>query len=254
MSLPLKTQLVVVLLVVALHALALGGLALGLQQRPAPDSTDATLRETLLMAELLQPPAPAPTPAAEPAAAPAVRPAPAPLPAQPAQPAPRAAPTPTPTPTPVPEPVQAPAPVPPAAAVPATPVRPAGPNALADASTAAVQPAEQAPSAAPARGPAPATAPPPVQLPSSSADYLNNPRPPYPALSRRLGEQGRVLVRVRIEADGRPSQAELQESSGYDRLDQTALQTVMRWRYVPGQRGGVPEPMWFSVPIQFVLE
>jgi periplasmic protein TonB len=93
-----------------------------------------------------------------------------------------------------------------------------------------------------------------VQLPSTNADYLNNPRPPYPALSRRLGEQGRVLVRVLIEADGRPSKVELQESSGYDRLDQTALQTVMRWRYVPGKRGDEPEAMWFSVPIQFVLE
>ena len=93
-----------------------------------------------------------------------------------------------------------------------------------------------------------------MELPSTNADYLNNPRPPYPALSRRLGEQGRVLVRVLIEPDGRPSKAELQESSGYDRLDQTALQTVMRWRFVPGKRAGVPEAMWFSVPIQFVLE
>jgi len=93
-----------------------------------------------------------------------------------------------------------------------------------------------------------------VELPSSSAAYLNNPRPAYPALSRRLGEQGTVVVRVLIETDGTASRAEIRQSSGYERLDQTALQTVQRWRYVPGKRAGVPEAMWFNVPISFVLE
>jgi protein TonB len=37
-------------------------------------------------------------------------------------------------------------------------------------------------------------------------------------------------------------------------LDLAALQTVKRWRYVPGKRAGVAEAMWFSVPIRFVLE
>jgi protein TonB len=93
-----------------------------------------------------------------------------------------------------------------------------------------------------------------VQLPSSSAAYLNNPRPAYPPLSRRLGEQGKVVVRVFIEADGSASRAEVQQSSGYERLDRTAVETVLRWRYVPGKRAGVPEGMWFNIPINFVLE
>jgi periplasmic protein TonB len=93
-----------------------------------------------------------------------------------------------------------------------------------------------------------------IDLPSTNADYLNNPRPPYPPLSKRLGEQGKVVVRVLIDADGLASQAEIRSSSGYDRLDQTALQTVLRWRYVPGKRNGIAEAMWFNVPIQFVLE
>jgi protein TonB len=91
-------------------------------------------------------------------------------------------------------------------------------------------------------------------LPSTQADYLNNPRPPYPPLSKRLGEQGRVVLRVRIETDGTASQAEIQRSSGFERLDQTALKTVLRWRFVPGKRNGVPEAMWFNIPIHFVLE
>ena len=101
---------------------------------------------------------------------------------------------------------------------------------------------------------APAPAPARVELPSSDADYLQNPKPAYPPLSKRLGEQGKVVVRVRIELDGKAHQAEIKQSSGFERLDQSALATVLRWRYVPGKRAGVPEAMWFNVPINFVLE
>ncbi len=93
-----------------------------------------------------------------------------------------------------------------------------------------------------------------MELPSTDADYLQNPKPVYPALSRRMGEQGRVVVRVLIGADGNAQRAEVRTSSGFERLDQAAIQTVLRWRYVPGKRGGVPEAMWFNVPINFVLE
>jgi protein TonB len=93
-----------------------------------------------------------------------------------------------------------------------------------------------------------------VELPSTVADYLNNPKPRYPLLSKRAGEQGRVLVHVLIGADGLAQQADVKTSSGFERLDQAALATVLRWRYVPGRRGGVAEAMWFNVPINFVLE
>jgi protein TonB len=97
-------------------------------------------------------------------------------------------------------------------------------------------------------------APPSVQLPSSDADYLQNPRPPYPPISRRMNEQGKTTVRVLIGADGQPQRAEIAKSSGFGRLDDAALATVMRWRFVPGKRGGVAEAMWFNVPINWVLE
>ena len=105
---------------------------------------------------------------------------------------------------------------------------------------------------------APAVAAPPTparfELPSSDADYLQNPRPAYPGLSKRLGEQGKVVVRVFIEVDGKAQKAEIKQSSGFERLDQAALSTVLRWRYVPGKRAGVAESMWFNVPINFILE
>ena len=73
-------------------------------------------------------------------------------------------------------------------------------------------------------------------------------------MSKRLGEQGKVVVRVLIGADGLPQKSELRQSSGFDRLDESALATVMKWRYVPGERDGKAEPMWFDVPIIFRLE
>jgi protein TonB len=120
-------------------------------------------------------------------------------------------------------------------------------------------PAEPAPVSAPpapAAPPAPpaSPAPPRIELPSSNAAYLNNPAPAYPALSKRMGEQGKVLLRVLISADGRPEQVEIRQSSGFDRLDRQAQETVMRWRFVPGKRNGVAEAMWYLVPINFVLE
>ena len=90
--------------------------------------------------------------------------------------------------------------------------------------------------------------------PSQSAAYLNNPPPVYPPMSRRLGEQGRGVVRVLIDDKGLPQQAELQTSSGYSRLDRAAIEAVLSWRYVPGQRGGRAQAMWFNVPITFDLK
>jgi protein TonB len=130
------------------------------------------------------------------------------------------------------------------------------PLAIADstpspnAPTGVIAPATPAPQVA-----APVAEAPParVQLPSSDADYLQNPKPAYPPMSKRLGEQGKVVVRVFIGVDGTAQQADIKQSSGFDRLDQAALNTVLRWRYVPGKRAGVAEAMWFNVPINFVL-
>lgn len=93
-----------------------------------------------------------------------------------------------------------------------------------------------------------------IQLPSSSASYLNNPKPVYPAISKRLGEQGKVVLRVLIGSDGLPQTVQVQQSSGFERLDRQAVDAVLRWRFVPGTRNGVPEAMWNLVPVNFVLQ
>ena len=91
-------------------------------------------------------------------------------------------------------------------------------------------------------------------MPSTDAQHLSNAKPAYPALSKRLGEQGRVVVNVLIGTDGEAQKVELLQSSGFERLDQSALATALRWRYLPGKKGGVPQTMWYRVPINFVIE
>jgi periplasmic protein TonB len=103
---------------------------------------------------------------------------------------------------------------------------------------------------------APVAAPPPVTVtaPIFNADYLQNPAPPYPPMSRRLREEGRVLLRVQVSTGGAATQVELRESSGHPRLDEAALEAVRRWRFVPARRGAEPVAAWVLVPISFRLE
>jgi len=88
----------------------------------------------------------------------------------------------------------------------------------------------------------------------TKAEALDNSPPAYPAMSKRLNEQGQVMVKILIGADGVPQKVELQKSSGFERLDKAALEDALRRRYVPGKRGGVAETMWFFRPYTFNLK
>ena len=96
--------------------------------------------------------------------------------------------------------------------------------------------------------------PAPIVPPRFSADYLQNPAPTYPALARRMREQGRVLVRVLVSIEGAPERIELKASSGFPRLDQSALETIKNWKFVPARQGDQKIAAWVLVPITFSLE
>ena len=83
------------------------------------------------------------------------------------------------------------------------------------------------------------------------ADYLHNPAPTYPAQSRRLKEEGTVLLLVRVSAEGTPLSVEIRNSSGFERLDEAGLQAVRQWRFVPAKRGSENVAASVLVPIQF---
>jgi len=101
--------------------------------------------------------------------------------------------------------------------------------------------------------PAPVAAPPETVAPRFDAAYLDNPAPSYPPLSRRAGEQGRVLLRVHVTADGLADDVQVRESSGFARLDTAAQETVRRWRFVPARQGDRQVAAWVIVPINFAL-
>lgn len=85
--------------------------------------------------------------------------------------------------------------------------------------------------------------------------YLHNPKPPYPRASLERGEQGTVTLRVMVEANGKPSSVELVESSGYPRLDRSALQTVTnKFTFTPATKNGTPIRSSYTFSIIFKLE
>ena len=226
----LSRNALIALAVVALHIGLLVLLQSGLLMRTTELLVPVEVLARLIEPPVIAPPAPVvepPRPVAKAPPPPAIKPIAPRAQAAPEKP-PQAAPRPQ------------PAPQPQAVAEPAMP-----------------SPAPNAPTAPPQTPPlaaAPSAPPPPaIQLPSSDADYLQNPEPKYPESSQRLNEQGTSTIRVLIGADGQPQRAEIGKSSGFDRLDRAALATVMRWRYVPGKRNGTPEAMWFSVPIVWKL-
>jgi protein TonB len=92
------------------------------------------------------------------------------------------------------------------------------------------------------------------QSPSFNAAYLRNPPPVYPVRSRRLGEQGRVLLNVQVLADGTAGSVALKDGSGSKRLDQAALEAVKKWRFIPAKQGEKPVNAWVIVPVSFSLE
>jgi protein TonB len=105
---------------------------------------------------------------------------------------------------------------------------------------------------APAEAPSPIVVP--VTQPIFNANYLENPPPRYPALSRRTGEQGRVILRVLVNPGGTADEVQVNASSGYARLDETARETVRRWKFVPAKRGAEAVGAWVLIPIHFRLE
>lgn len=94
----------------------------------------------------------------------------------------------------------------------------------------------------------------PVVEPKFGAAYLKNPPPDYPTLSRRIGEQGRVLLRVLVSEQGTPQSVELESGSGFNRLDKAAMDAVKKWRFIPARKGSQAVSAYVLVPLKFSLD
>ena len=80
------------------------------------------------------------------------------------------------------------------------------------------------------------------------------PPPTYPAMALRRNQQGRVLLRVLVDEQGRPIAVSIEQSSGVRQLDDCALKIVQtRWHFIPAQRNGAAVSAYALVPIVFQL-
>lgn len=87
------------------------------------------------------------------------------------------------------------------------------------------------------------------------ASQASSPSPAYPAVSRRLAEEGRVMLRVRVLASGDPGEVQLHKSSGFDRLDAAAVAAVKQFKFNPARtRSGRAVDSWVTFPIQYALK
>ena len=65
--------------------------------------------------------------------------------------------------------------------------------------------------------------------------------PPYPPIARRLGAEGKVMLKLTVTAEGRVAQADIVTSSGSGELDQAAQAWIVaHWKYRPALENGVP--------------
>ena len=78
--------------------------------------------------------------------------------------------------------------------------------------------------------------------------------PDYPEQSRRMGEEGKLMLQVELDESGQVSQTRIIRSSGYSRLDRAALAAVKTWRCRPALRDGQPVRAVALQPFNFVLQ
>ena len=225
MRIRLNRNIVIAATVVVFHAAVLWALQNGLLHRTVEMVVSAELLTRIIEIEPPRVASPPPTP----------------LPPQPAKPVPKKATLPPP-----PSPVAIADPLPAQNAPPAVLERP----------PAAPVAAPVAPASAPPAPPAPPAAPRLVEVTQGETVYILPPRPVYPALSKRSGEAGVVMVAVYYSAAGHARRAEVLKSSGFERLDRAAREAVLASRVTPFRRAGVSEDTEFllKAPINFVLE
>lgn len=87
----------------------------------------------------------------------------------------------------------------------------------------------------------------------SGVSYLHQEMPVYPAMSRRLGEQGVVMLRILISESGVPESIQIESSSGSERLDKAALEATKKSRFNPYKRNNKPMKVSVIAPVRFSI-
>lgn len=88
---------------------------------------------------------------------------------------------------------------------------------------------------------------------TSGVEYVQAPQPVYPQMSKRMGEQGKVVLLVLVNEKGMPDQVKVQTSSGSSRLDEAGRQAALRALFKPHVEDGHPVAVYVIVPLTFQL-
>jgi len=75
--------------------------------------------------------------------------------------------------------------------------------------------------------------------------------PTYPDGVASAGVEGRVMLRVAVDAEGRATDVRVEESSGNVALDAAAQSAARQWRFRPALKGGEPVAGEVLVPVDF---
>jgi len=92
-----------------------------------------------------------------------------------------------------------------------------------------------------------------VVLPSADATELNNKAPVYPGMSKKLKEEGTVLLKILVTKEGRVADIEIKNSSGFKRLDDAAVKAIKRWKFNPATQAGAAIDYWYDIDFEFSL-
>ncbi|MDE2429183.1 MAG: energy transducer TonB [Burkholderiales bacterium] len=87
----------------------------------------------------------------------------------------------------------------------------------------------------------------------NAVEYLRAPQPDYPPMSRRLGEEGRVILRVLVDTTGHAEKVDIHHSSGSHRLDEAAKMAILRAVFKPYLEDGKALPVIATATINFSL-
>ncbi|MDX8128085.1 energy transducer TonB [Methylomonas sp. OY6] len=84
--------------------------------------------------------------------------------------------------------------------------------------------------------------------------HADNQKPNYPAIALRQGWQGQVLLRVQVNEVGVSEGVTIEHSSGYDLLDESAVEAVKQWHFNPAKRGDMAVASSVRIPIVFMID
>lgn len=141
--------------------------------------------------------------------------------------------------------------------VPVTEVQVAAPPVRPIVAVQTEQPVAKVPAPAPPEVASAPVAPAPVasapRTITSGVQYILAPQVVYPQMSRRMGEQGKVVLRILVNENGKPDQVLVQTSSGSPRLDEAGRQAALRALFKPYIEDGRAVPVYAIVPLVFTL-